>query len=108
MESRIPIFFLKKARNRPGLVNALSLVSCSISAANGNGEPEKSLMSMLHLIEFRNQASQKMQNSTRDVLISSVLKSTHDQDLRVLKSTLQTFGLASGLFANLDKRLQRG
>jgi hypothetical protein len=28
-----------------------------------------------------------------------------DQDLRVLKSTLQIFGLASGLFANLDKSI---
>jgi hypothetical protein len=27
----------------------------------------------------------------------------NDQDLRVLKSTLQIFGLTSGLFANLDK-----
>ena len=29
----------------------------------------------------------------------------NDQDLRVLKLTLQTFGLASGLFANLDKSM---
>jgi hypothetical protein len=30
----------------------------------------------------------------------------NDQDLRVLKSTLQIFGLASGLFANLDKSVE--